>query len=400
MNLNQSDRHPRLKRAFARFGQFPMLASIVITVAVLLGLSGHVKAIGSFFGACFSAASPILIGVAVAYVVNVPLRPLEKLWDKLASKRNRTPHPKFRRVVCMILCFLAILGLVAAVVLMILPGLRSSFASLSDEIPHFAEEIRAWISKLTDKLEGLNFSFELPEINLDKLSELLRSFSSDSSADPMGRLFSTVVSLLGGLLRVGVVLFVAIYLLYRKESAGKKAKKLVSVIFSEKTASRIFRLASLLDESFTNFITGQFLEAIIIGVLCFIGTLILRMPYAGVVSTLVGFTALIPIFGALFGTAVGAFLILLVNPLKAVWFVLFILVLQQLEDNLIYPKVVGTSVGLPGFWTLFALTVGGKTFGLLGMLIGVPLFAVFYELFGSYIYNRLKKRGFAPAEIK
>ena len=168
----------------------------------------------------------------------------------------------------------------------------------------------------------------------------------------------------------------SLYLLAQKETLTGQAKKVVRALFSEKWAHWITDVARMTNRTFSNFVTGQLTEAVILGTLCFLGMLIFRLPYAGVISVLVGFTALIPIFGAFSGVGIGAFLILLVSPIKALWFVLFFVILQQLEGNLIYPRVVGKSVGLPGIWVLAAVTVGGNAFGLAGMLLAVPLCSV------------------------
>lgn len=169
-------------------------------------------------------------------------------------------------------------------------------------------------------------------------------------------------------------------------------KKLYMLFYPESKAKSLIEILRLSNKTFTNFVTGQFTEAIIIGVLCFIGMVILKIPFALIISVLVGFTALIPVFGAFIGTFVGVFLIIMVAPIKAVWFVIFIVVLQQLEGNLIYPRVVGKSVGLPGIWVLLSVTVGGSVFGIVGMLISVPVCSVLYTLLSRTVNKRLKNK--------
>ena len=201
---------------------------------------------------------------------------------------------------------------------------------------------------------------------------------------------------------VDIVLGVAfsLYVLAQKETLGRQFKKIIYALFNQQKADRLLDLTRLTDGVFTKFVTGQLTEAVIIGVLCFIGMLIFRMPYALVISVLVGFTALIPIFGALFGTAVGAFLILLESPVKAFWFVIFIIILQQLEGNLIYPRVVGKSVGLPGIWVLVAVTVGGSAMGIGGMLFAVPVATVLYVIFKEYIQKKYKEKDIHRNQMK
>ena len=177
----------------------------------------------------------------------------------------------------------------------------------------------------------------------------------------------------------------AIYLLAKKESVAVHLKKLTLTVLPCRRAQRLLNIASLTNHTFTNFVSGQLTEAIIIGALCFVGMLMLDIPYAGAVSTFVAVTALVPIFGAWLGGGFGAFLILLADPVKAVWFVVFLLVLQQVEGNLIYPKVVGKSVGLPGLLVLMAVTIGGEAFGIMGMLFSVPVCAVLYSLYLEFM---------------
>ena len=195
----------------------------------------------------------------------------------------------------------------------------------------------------------------------------------DKTLDFTGTLVSGIVNLI-------IALAFSFYLLAQKEKLSSNTKKVLFAFFPKKKVTNLLNIIELTDQTFTNFVSGQLLEAVIIGVLCFIGMLIFGMPYAAVISVLVGFTALIPVFGAFIGTAIGAFLILFVSPVKAIWFVVFIIILQQLEGNLIYPKVVGKSVGLPGILVLTAVSIGGSLMGVLGILISVPVCAVLYTL--------------------
>ena len=209
-------------------------------------------------------------------------------------------------------------------------------------------------------------------------------------------LFNTTASVAGSIVTAVMNFVIAfafsIYILAQKETLKRQSMKVLTAVMKPEKLDKLLNLLRLANKTFTNFITGQLTEAVIIGVLCFIGMTIFRMPYAPAISVLVGFTALIPVFGAFIGTAVGAFLILLVKPIQAVWFVIFIIVLQQFEGNLIYPKVVGKSVGLPGIWVLVAVTVGGNAMGVMGMLISVPLCSVLYAVSREAVNNKLKMK--------
>ena len=204
---------------------------------------------------------------------------------------------------------------------------------------------------------------------------------------------SVASSVIGGVVNFILAFTFSIYVVHQKERLGSQAKRLLYAYLPEARSDRIIEILSLSHKTFSNFITGQFTEAIILGALCFVGMSIFRFPYALMISVLVGFTALIPIVGAFIGTIVGALLIVTVSPIQALWFILFILVLQQIEGNLIYPRVVGTSVGLPGIWVLVAVTAGGSLYGIVGMLFSVPVSSVLYCLLRETVRRRVKERG-------
>ena len=210
-------------------------------------------------------------------------------------------------------------------------------------------------------------------------------------------LFSTTwgitSSILGIFINIALGMVFSIYILFQKETLGKQMRKLLHAFLSKDTAESILEVGALANDVFSNFIKGQFFEALIIGILCFIGMNILSLPYTMAISALVGFTALIPLIGAFIGTGIGVFLIIMVSPVKAFWFVIFIIVLQQIESNLIYPRVVGTSVGLPEIWVLLAVTVGAASFGILGILVAVPISSVLYSLLRRAVDRRLSEKG-------
>ena len=218
--------------------------------------------------------------------------------------------------------------------------------------------------------------------------EKIASLINDRGSGIITVTWGATTSLLSGVVNVLLAFVFAMYLLAQKEAVCTHLKRLVTTVLPRQKAQRVLYIAKLSNQTFTNFISGQTIEAVIIGVLCFIGMLIFKMPYAGVVSVIVGATALVPVFGAWLGGGFGAFLILLTEPVKALWFIVFIVVLQQLEGNLIYPKVVGKSVGLPGILVLMAVTIGGGAFGVLGMLLCVPVCAVLYSLYCEFLHKK------------
>ena len=215
---------------------------------------------------------------------------------------------------------------------------------------------------------------------LSNLGDTAKEYVLNNSGKVIEATFGIASNVLNAFVNVFIGIVFAIYFLIDKEKISRQFNNIMKAYLPSKSCNKIIDIAKLSNRVFANFVSGQCLEAIIIGVLCFFGMIILRLPYAGAISVLVGFTALIPVFGAFIGTIVGAFLIFMVNPLQAVIFVIFIIVLQQLEGNLIYPHVVGKSVGLPGIWVLVAVTVGASINGILGMLLSVPLASIIYSL--------------------
>ncbi len=338
-----------------------------------------------------SLLAPFVIGSCFAFIINVLMRPMEKMFDKIFKKGNDKLRNKARRPVCLTLSTLLIIGFLFALIFMILPEFIKALQNLAKSVPEYIVQIETWIEKLVAFAD--NHGITLPEMtfNSAKILDTVKNFINDNGL--VDKTLNFTGSLVSGIVNLIVAIAFSLYLLAQKEKLGFQARKLMQAFLPRKNdVNRIVNFCEIVDRTFTGFITGQLAEGVITGVLCFIGMLIFKMPYAAVISVLVGFTALIPVFGAFIGTAIGAFLILLDEPIKAVWFVVFIVVLQQLESNLIYPKVVGKSVGLPGIWVLVAVTIGGTTGGVMGIVVSVPALAVIYSLLTHLVDIRVKKK--------
>ena len=400
-----------------------ILFVIVFTSLLVWGLL-HLHEIGGFFAKVFVILSPVLAGLCLAFVINELLRPMETLWDRIArlwqTRQRRKKRSgiaensaetadtvvlprkkacrgiriaeKLRRPVSLTVCYILVIGIVAAVILIVIPELKNTVALIGESLPSYGAQIEKWIADLTALCERHNIT--LPERNIDftAIGQRIVSYLTSTENSVLSRTLNATTSIISGIVNGCLALVFSIYVLAQKEVIGRHTDRILYALFPEKIYARITSLAHLTARTFSNFITGQLIEAVIIGALCFIGMTIFRMPYAAPIAVLVGSTALIPVFGAFIGTAIGAFLILFNSPIKALWFVLFIIVLQQLEGNLIYPRVVGQSVGLPGIWVLFAVTVGGAAFGFIGMLISVPVCSVLYTLCDTYIRCRLREK--------
>lgn len=369
---------------------YPMLL-IAFAIILYLGLSNS-NILMSLVRKVVSIFIPFIIGFAIAFIINVLLRPLEKLWCKIWIKSKRKWHTKVKRPLCLTLSVLVFAGVIFALLFMVLPELVSTVEGFVEQLPGYISNLNNWLGDLQIKLS--HYGVSMPEISFsaDKIINTLTPILTEYKDTLLNKTFTIAGSIFSGVVDMVLAFAFSIYVLAQKEKIGEKFKQIMYAFFKDDKVDKVLDFASLTDQTFTNFIRGQLTEAVIIGVLCFIGMKIFGMPYAPVISVLVGATALIPMVGAFVGTAIGAFLILLVDPIKAVWFVIFIIVLQQVEGNLIYPKVVGKSVGLPGILVLAAVTIGGNMFGLVGMLLSVPVCAVLYCLLKQVVEIRLAKK--------
>ena len=321
------------------------------------------------------ASLPLIIGGVVAYLVNILMANYEGRWKDNPKKPGLS---KLRRPVCMLLAFLTLVAIVALVCGLIIPQLVDCVGLILAELPGFmydaidlAEEWKLFSPEVVESLESINWNEQIGS---------LVGFVTSGIGDVVSLVVSAVSSVFSFLVTALLSLIFSIYLLSGKEELASQADRLAKRYFGTRFYGKLTYFLHTLDDCFHRYIVGQCTEAVILGALCAVGMAILRLPYALMVGALVAFTALIPVAGAYIGAGVGAFMILTVDPFKALIFLIFIVVLQQLEGNLIYPKVVGSSMGLPGIWVLAAVTIGGGLAGILGMLLGVPLAAALYRI--------------------
>ena len=345
------------------------------------------KAGMAILGAILSAAMPLFIGAIVAYPVNILMARYEKLYFPDSKKPFVA---KSRRPVCMLLAFVTLVAIVVLVVLLVVPQLGSCFRVILDSFPGFMEKtielVDSW-GILTEEtlgyLEGIDWASRIGQ-----LVELVTS----GIGNVVEVLISAVSSVFSWLVTGLLSLIFSIYLLSSKETLAAQLGRLMDRWLPGRMHGTVSYVVGVLDDCFHRYIVGQCTEAVILGCLCALGMWLLRIPYAAMVGTLTAFTALIPVAGAYIGAGVGAFMILTVDPMKALIFLIFIVVLQQLEGNLIYPRVVGSSMGLPGIWVLAAVTVGGGILGIGGMLLGVPLAAAAYRIIRDDVIRSERKK--------
>ena len=355
----------------------------------------HFASIGTWLGNIVSALSPFIIGACFAFLLSVPMRLFDRLLNRKTKKGQSLLSDKRRRPVTLVLALLLVVLLFVLFGVIVLPQLIDTVSSLASSVMHFVPIAQSWIAQLREWLTqypevAAIVDPYLPDVN--QLASTFISFVQKYAGIIASTVVSNVSSLFGSATDVIISFVFAIYVLLQRDSLSRQCKKLLYAFLPKDFCDETLRVASMTHKTFFSYVTIQCTEAVILGVLCFIGMVIFRFPYALVISTIMVFCALIPIYGAIISCVIGAFLVLFNNPIQAVWFVVFILVLQQIETNLIYPRVVSTSINLPSMWVLLAVTVGGGLFGVIGMITAVPITSIVYTLLGEIAGKRLAVR--------
>lgn len=337
----------------------------------------------------FGIIAPFLIGGAIAFVLNMPMNWVEK---KILGKWNGKLASKIKRPVSMIFTILLVLLVMVLIVWIILPQVGQSFKELGVRVPAFFNETLRELEKLANKYPEIMDqikNWQSIKIDWDTVVGAIANFLKKGMGNVLSATVTAAGSVLGGLVNTFIAIVFAIYILAQKETLGRQRDKLLDAYLPEVWSGRIKKVLKLMYKNFSNFVSGQCLEAIILGLMFMVAMAVFGFPYAVMVGTLIAVTALIPVVGAFLGCFVGAFLILINDPIQAVWFVVMFLIIQQIEGNLIYPRVVGNSVGLPSIWVLFAVSVGGSLFGVAGMLLFIPLLSTVYSLVRENANKRL-----------
>ena len=348
----------------------------------------NLDVVGKVIGGLLGLLSPFLYGVCFAFVLNQLMRFLEKsVFDKLNRKKS-PKWGKFRRSICLTATVLIALGILAGLISYLIPQVGASIMTLVNNMSGYLTSLQEFANNI---LSSLGFSADIIETITDFLTQFSdRIFNFLGNLAP--KLVETTISITSGIINVFFGFIVAIYMLATKESLVQGCKRIVYAFLPKRGADYLQHAYTLANQRFSGFVSGQLTEAVILGILCFIGMKIFGMEYALLISIIIGVTNIIPIIGPILGTVPGALIMLMIEPIKALWFVIFIIVLQQIESNLIYPKVVGDSIGLPGLWVIFAVLVGGSLFGLPGVILGVPSFAVIYTLIAEAVDKRLREK--------
>lgn len=368
------------------------IVGLIVLTLVLAAAIWNYKAFLDGFLWVIGLIFPFILGACMAFILNIPMSLIEKFL--FSSKRVKRPRiKKLARPASMLLALVLLLVIIIVVMFLIIPEIARTIVTLTDSIPGFVKNVQNWAIGMTQTYPDIADKLTHFTIDWSKFGSEIIGFLQKGVSSVLGSTFNVASSIASGMLNFFLGFIFAIYVLLQKEKLGSQCRKLFYAYMPEKAADKIVTVSRLANKTFSSFVTGQCTEAVILGVLFFVVLAIFRFPYALMISVLIGFLSLIPIFGAFVGCFIGAFLILMVNPMQAVGFVVVFLIIQQIEGNLIYPYVVGGSVGLPSIWVLVAVTVGGSAMGITGMIITIPLISVCYALLREATDNRLQKRG-------
>ena len=373
-----------------------VLAIIVFTILSIY-LVYHAYVISNIFSRILSLLFPFILGCAIAFVINIPMRGIENLLFKDPSKKIY----KAKRPISMLLAYVFVVLIIVLVLFEIIPEMADTFTVLKEKVPEFVDKTKKWLLKYVEKFPEIKQQITDFEIDLDAIGNMFKNNGSTILSTTVS-IFSSIISVVTNVV-IGFVF--SLYILSNKELLGRQVKMVVYALCKENVADELLVFSKIANTTFSKFFACQFREAIIIGCMFLLTMSVIGMPSAVTIGVLIGFTALIPVFGAFIGLFISCFMLFVIAPKYVIWFVIMFFVLQFIENNFIYPKLVGGDVGLSPIWVLLAVIVGGDLMGVVGMFIFIPLISVFYAYFRSIIYRRLRKKKVnveekeAPADV-
>lgn len=378
---------------------FKRLGFIVGGGVVLYWALNNLGSIFDFLGVVTGFIFPFILGGFIAFLLNIPMRFIERNLTKLIyfirKKEPKKEKSMIIRLVSLVLAIVLILALLIGAAFIVAPQIGETVSSLSAEIPGFMRECQKFFQSLSQSLPGYLSFLENIQIDWNNVGKQITGFLSSFGTQAVSSSISAATAVFSGIGTFFMSFIFSLYILLGKESLSRQVKIVLRSFLPKKAYKRFFDITALIDSVFSGFFSGQCLEALILGSLCFIGMSIFGFPYAAMISVLIAVLSFIPIIGAFTGCFIGAFFILIQNPIQAIWFVVYFVVLQQIEGNFIYPRVVGGSIGLPAMWVLAAVTLGGSMFGIAGMILFIPLTSVIYALIKQTVKKRVKKQKLA-----
>lgn len=386
------------KRLKSRLGNAWYYLIVGALLIILYWVLNNLSDITNGITTLFSLFMPFIMGGVIAFIFNVPMRCIER--HIFTKEKYNTPRMRMlKRTISYAATFLIILAIIVTAILVVVPQLATTIADIVSTVPGAATNFSNWL--LDRMAEYPQIEEKIKSISID-WNEIFKSISSFMSNGVVGKVINGGIGAVSGIVSGITSFFIgfvfSVYILFQKEKLLRQIKKIMYAILPDKATETIIRIAKLADTTFANFLSGQCMEAVILGTMFVVTMSILKMPYALLIGVVIAVTALVPIVGAFIGCAIGVILIGLTNPLQALAFIALFLILQQIEGNLIYPHVVGNSVGLPGMWVLVAVSVGGSLFGIMGMLTFIPICSVAYALLREFINNRLKNKNIDSLE--
>lgn len=367
--------------------------ALLITFAIVLyWLINNVAVFVGILSQIISLIMPFLIGAALAFVLNAPLRAIEKKVCALSEKKGFGFIKKQSRAVSLLLTFVLVIAVIVMVFFLIIPELGRTALTFAATVQPAMDNLQNELLNLAKNYPDLEQQIRSIDINWSTVSQNVVSFLSVGAGSIVKSTVNVATTVVNVVTNLVIAIIFAVYVLVQKETLSRQAKKLLYAGLKKDKADVVLKVTRLANRTFSNFVTGQFLEACILGCMFFIAMSIFDFPYAMVISLVIVVSALIPIVGAFIGCVFGVILIVMISPMKAFWFIVLFLILQQIEGNVIYPRVVGNSVGLPAIWVLVAITVGGNMMGILGMILFIPICSVVYTLLKEAVNHRIEQR--------
>ncbi|MEE1124845.1 MAG: AI-2E family transporter [Acutalibacteraceae bacterium] len=383
--------------------KFKQIMLLILFAVAVLFIVNNVSVIWKWLGTFVTVAMPFIIGFCIAYIIN---KPYVFFSDKMLAKMDNSKVgfiKNMKKPLSMILAYVLVLGIVTFLIGIIIPQLVESFDTLVKNFSGYAESFKEWIVSVAKEYFNMEIKDDNDLFNMvndlvamitgGEILEYVTDFASNF-ANKLPTLFNTAVKFTSTLYNVIIGIIISVYFLSCKEKLIYQCKKFTVAYFPEKALPKTFEVAELTDKIFGKYVYGRIIGSMIIAMICFIGMSILRFDYPLLISVVIGITNIIPVFGPFIGIIPSILILLFINPIEAVWFTVFIVVLQQVDANLIEPKVMGSSIGISGFWVIASVTIGGGLFGVLGMFIAVPVFSVFYILISRSVNDKLKEKNY------
>ena len=367
---------------------------IVVTLLLYFGLL-NLDVVREYFGIFTKIMTPFIAGASLAFILNVPMRWIEKSIAGLLARRKKAKRPVSKgllRISSLLITLILFIGVIVTIVFLVVPELGRSIAMIIDKYPAFSVRAQETLTDLAVKYPALKEYILSYNINWDTIGQTVLDFTKTAGGSVLSSTIGVATSIIGVIFNSIIAFVFAVNILLQKEKLGVQSKRLFYAFLPEPAADKTLYVCSLSSNTFARFLSGQGRESLILGSMFLLTMSIFKFPYALLISILIAVLALIPMFGAFIGCCFGVFFILIVDPFKALWFLLLFIILQQIEGNIIYPRVVGGSIGLPSIWVLVAVTVGGSLYGVVGMLVFIPMTSVIYVLIHEIVSKRLREK--------